>query len=49
MLNNAQSITILTSKPWLWLPPGLMIILSVLSINYIGDALRDTLDSKNNL
>ena len=49
MLNNAQSLTILTSKPWLWLPPGLMIILSVLSINYIGDALRDMLDSKNNL
>lgn len=49
MLNNAQSLTILTSKPWLWVPPGLMIILSVLSINYIGDALRDALDPKNNL
>jgi peptide/nickel transport system permease protein len=49
MLNNAQSLTILTSKPWLWLPPGLMIILAVLSINFIGDALRDALDPKNNL
>lgn len=47
MLNNAQSLTILTSKPWLWVPPGIMIILSVISINFIGDALRDALDPKN--
>ncbi len=48
MLNGAQSITILTSKPWLWLPPGIAIILTVLSINFIGDALRDAFDPKNN-
>jgi len=47
MLNGAQSLTILTSQPWLWLPPGIAIILTVLSINYIGDALRDALDPKN--
>lgn len=47
MLNGAQSLTILTSKPWLWLPPGIAIILTVLSINFIGDALRDALDPKN--
>ena len=26
MLNGAQSITVLTSQPWLWLPPGIMIV-----------------------
>ncbi|WP_245742700.1 oligopeptide ABC transporter permease [Fontibacillus panacisegetis] len=48
MLSSAQSLTVLTSQPWLWLPPGLMIILTVLAINFVGDALRDALDPKNN-
>lgn len=47
MLNGAQSLTILTSQPWLWLPPGLAIVLTVLSINFMGDALRDALDPTN--
>lgn len=47
MLEGAQSITVLTSKPWLWIPPGVAIILTVLSINFIGDALRDAFDPKN--
>ena len=32
MLNGAQSITVLTSQPWLWLPPGIMIVVLVVSI-----------------
>ena len=44
MLNDAQSLPILESMPWLWLPPGVMIALAVLSINFIGDGLRDAFD-----
>lgn len=44
MLNGAQSLTVLTKQPWLWIPPGLLIILLVMAINFIGDALRDALD-----
>ncbi|MBX3068930.1 MAG: ABC transporter permease [Thermomicrobiales bacterium] len=44
MLTDAQSLTVLEQMPWLWLPPGLMIALAVLSINFIGDGLRDALD-----
>lgn len=44
MLNGAQSITVLTSQPWLWLPPGIMIVVLVVSINFVGDALRDAFD-----
>ena len=44
MLNGAQNLTILTDKIWLWLPPGIVIILLVVAINFIGDALRDALD-----
>lgn len=44
MLNGAQSLTVLTRQPWLWIPPGVIIIVMVVSINFIGDALRDALD-----
>ena len=44
MLNGAQSLTVLTKQPWLWIPPGLMIVILVIAINFIGDALRDALD-----
>lgn len=44
MLNGAQSLTVLTKQPWLWIPAGLMIVILVMSINFIGDALRDALD-----
>jgi peptide/nickel transport system permease protein len=44
MLDGAQSLTILTDMPWLWVPPGVMIIVLVICVNFIGDALRDALD-----
>ena len=44
MLEGAQSLTILTGKPWLWVPPGVVLILIVVAINFIGDALRDAMD-----
>lgn len=47
MLNGAESLTVLTKQPWLWLPPGLMIVILVMAINFIGDALRDALDPKS--
>ncbi len=49
MLNGAQSITVLTSQPWLWLPPGIMIVVLVISINFVGDALRDAFDPSGGL
>lgn len=33
---------------WLWLFPGIFILLSVLSINLIGEGLRDALDPRSN-
>lgn len=44
MLNSAQSLTVLTKQPWLWIPPGLLIVILVVAINFVGDALRDALD-----
>jgi peptide/nickel transport system permease protein len=45
MLFDAQNY--LTSAPHMAIFPGLAIFLTVLSINYIGDGLRDALDPKN--
>jgi peptide/nickel transport system permease protein len=44
MLTDAQSLTVLERMSWLWLPPGFMILISVLAINFVGDGLRDALD-----
>lgn len=44
LLNGAGSISVLTGMPWLWISPGVMIIILVVSVNFIGDALRDALD-----
>jgi peptide/nickel transport system permease protein len=42
ILGDAQDK--MTLYPWLAIFPGLMIFLTVISINYIGDGLRDALD-----
>ena len=46
ILYAAQSITVLSSRPWLWVPPGILLVLTVSSINFIGDGIRDALDAK---
>lgn len=46
MLTEAQNLAVLTRMPWLWVPPGLMIFLTVMSINFVGDGLRDALDPR---
>lgn len=49
MLNEAQSLTILETMPWLWLPPGIAIAITVLAINFVGDGLRDALDPRQRM
>ena len=44
MLRTAQDL--MTRAPWTAFFPGLMIFLTVLSMNYIGDGLRDALDPR---
>ena len=41
MLGDAQSLTVLTNQPWLWVPPGVVIVVLVVAISFIGDALQD--------
>ena len=49
MMNSAMELVILEDMPWLWVPPGVMVALSVLAINFMGDGLRDALDPKGML
>lgn len=42
LLNSAQEH--LVKHPWLAIFPGLMIFFTIISVNYIGDGLRDALD-----
>ncbi|WEG15067.1 ABC transporter permease [Pullulanibacillus sp. KACC 23026] len=46
MLQDAQNITIMLTAWWYPLFPGIMIFLTVLSFNFIGDGLRDAFDPK---
>jgi len=41
------SVSRFESAPWYWFFPGLLIVLTVLSINFIGDGLRDALDPRS--
>jgi peptide/nickel transport system permease protein len=42
MLEGAYNYVL--AAPWLWIFPGLLILLTVMSINSLGDGLRDALD-----
>lgn len=44
MLNDAQ--TYMTRYPWVAIFPGLMIFITVMSINFVGDGLRDAFDPR---
>lgn len=47
IINAAKSITVIQMYKWQWLIPGLFISLFVMSINFLGDGLRDALDPRN--
>ncbi|MBD2577256.1 ABC transporter permease [Oscillatoria sp. FACHB-1406] len=47
LLSIATNASILVLQPWLIWPPALLIILSVLAFNVLGDGLRDALDPRN--
>jgi peptide/nickel transport system permease protein len=44
-----SSYNYLQTAPWLWIFPGLLITLTVLAINFVGDGLRDALDPRTQI
>lgn len=49
ILYDAQSISVLSTRPWMWVPPGILLVLTVSAINFLGDGIRDALDTKLNI
>lgn len=48
MLDRAAgNFNLISSAPWYWITPGMFIVLTVLSINFVGDGLRDALDPRS--
>lgn len=43
MLEPARTLEVLQLRPWVWIPAAVMILLTVLCINFIGDGLRDAI------
>src|SRR5207302_9832102 len=47
IIDDGQAL--LYSRPWVAIAPGLMILLTVLSLNVLGDGVRDALDPRAKL
>jgi peptide/nickel transport system permease protein len=47
LLSLSTNASILTLQPWLVWPPALLIVVTVLSFNVLGDGLRDALDPRS--
>jgi peptide/nickel transport system permease protein len=46
MISSARTPSVLQDQPWVWLPAGVVIALIVMSVNFVGDGLRDALDPR---
>lgn len=46
MLESARNLDILKNLPWMWIPPAIMTVLTVLCVNFIGDGIRDAIDPR---
>ena len=46
MLESARNLNILQTLPWMWIPPAIMTVLTVLCVNFIGDGIRDAIDPR---
>ena len=44
IINAAKNLNVMINSPQLWLIPGVVISIFVLSVNFFGDGLRDALD-----
>jgi peptide/nickel transport system permease protein len=47
MLSFAREPDVLQGKPWIWIPPALAITLTILSINFVGEGLKDAFNPRS--
>lgn len=46
MLHEARQTDVLKNKPWMWVPPAILITFTILSINFVGEGLKDAFDPR---
>ena len=46
LMRSASQLSVLTGRPWIWLPPGLLIVLTVVCLQLVGEGLRDAMDPR---
>lgn len=49
LIGTARSADIIENKTWVWLPAVILVLILMLTINYIGQALRRAADSRQRL
>ena len=47
MINSVSSQTAIAEYPYIWIPVGLLICITVVAFNFVGDGLRDAYDPKS--
>ena len=46
IINSASNIYVMSNFWFIWIPAGMLIVLTVLGFNFVGDGLRDAFDPK---
>ncbi len=46
LIQYASQITVLTGRPWVWIPPGICILMTILAVNAVGEGLRRAMDPR---
>ncbi len=46
MIQYATDPVVFSTRPWVWVPPSLCIVVTVFCLQFIGDGLRDAMDPK---
>ncbi|MBO5770234.1 MAG: ABC transporter permease [Spirochaetales bacterium] len=46
MVSSVNNAIVMRNCPYLWIPPGICILITVMAFNFIGDGLRDAFDPK---
>lgn len=46
IIKSAENMMILRNSPWMWLPAGICLLVTVICTNLIGEGVRDALDPK---
>lgn len=46
IMQAAMNITVLRTRWWQWIPAGVMLMLTIVCLNFVGEGIRDALDPK---